>query len=80
MIRYKNTISGGSSIMQPIRIPENIRNVILVMNLIQLKNLILKNCLDYFSVNHFLFERPYSLCLLIQNSRSETGRKIGVWR
>ena len=36
MIGYKNTISGGSSIMQPIRIPENTRNVILVMNLIQL--------------------------------------------
>ena len=34
MIDYKNTISGGSSIMQPIRIPENTRNVILVMNLI----------------------------------------------
>ena len=34
MIHYKNTISGGSSIMQPIRIPENTRNVILVMNLI----------------------------------------------
>ena len=34
MIGYKNTISGGSSIMQPIRIPENTRNVILVMNLI----------------------------------------------
>ena len=27
-------ISGGSSIMQPFRIPENTRNVILVMNLI----------------------------------------------
>ena len=34
MIGYKNTISGGSSILQPIRIPENTRNVILVMNLI----------------------------------------------
>ena len=34
MIGYKNTISGGSSIMQPIRIPENTRNVILLMNLI----------------------------------------------
>ena len=34
VIGYKNTISGGSSIMQPIRIPENTRNVILVMNLI----------------------------------------------
>ena len=34
MIGYKNTISGESSIMQPIRIPENTRNVILVMNLI----------------------------------------------
>ena len=34
MIGYKYTISGGSSIMQPIRIPENTRNVILVMNLI----------------------------------------------
>ena len=34
MISYKNTISGGSSIMQLIRIPENTRNVILiVMNL-----------------------------------------------
>ena len=33
MIGYKNTISGGSGIMQPIRIPENTRNVILVMNL-----------------------------------------------
>ena len=37
MIGYKNTISGGSSIMQPIRIPENTRNVILVMNLISLQ-------------------------------------------
>ena len=36
VIGYKNTISGGSSIMQPIRIPENTRNVIFVMNLIQL--------------------------------------------
>ena len=35
MIGYKNIISGGSSIMQPIRIPENTRNVILVMNLIE---------------------------------------------
>ena len=34
MIGYKNTISGGSSIIQPIRIPENMRNVILLMNLI----------------------------------------------
>ena len=34
VIGYKNTISGGSSIMQPIRIPENTRNVILLMNLI----------------------------------------------
>ena len=34
VIGYKNTISGGSSIMQPIRIPENTRNVILMMNLI----------------------------------------------
>ena len=34
MIGYKNTISAGSSIMQPIRISENTRNVILVMNLI----------------------------------------------
>ena len=34
MIGYKNTISGGSSITQPVRIPENTRNVILVMNLI----------------------------------------------
>ena len=34
MIGYKNTISGESSIMQTIRIPENTRNVILVMNLI----------------------------------------------
>ena len=34
MIGYKNTISGGSSIMQPIRIPENTRNVVLLMNLI----------------------------------------------
>ena len=34
MIGYKNTISRGSSIMQPIRIPENTRNVILVMILI----------------------------------------------
>ena len=34
VIGYKNTISGGSSIMQPIRIPVNTRNVILVMNLI----------------------------------------------
>ena len=34
LIGYKNTISGGSSIMQPIRIPENTRNVILLMNLI----------------------------------------------
>ena len=34
MIGYKNTISGGSSIMQPIRIPENTRNVIILMNLI----------------------------------------------
>ena len=34
MIGYKNTISGGNSIMQPIKIPENTRNVILVMNLV----------------------------------------------
>ena len=34
MIGYKNTVSGGSSNMQTIRIPENTRNVILVMNLI----------------------------------------------
>ena len=34
MISYKNTISGGSSIMQSIRIPENTRNDVLVMNLI----------------------------------------------
>ena len=34
MIGYKNTISGGSSIMQSIRIPDNTRNDILVMNLI----------------------------------------------
>ena len=32
VIGYKDTISGGSSIMQLIRIPENTRNVILVMN------------------------------------------------
>ena len=38
VIGYKNTNSGGSSIMQPIRIPENTRNVIhvtLLMNLIE---------------------------------------------
>ena len=39
VIGYKNTISGGSSIMQPIRIPENMRNVILMMNLINLMNI-----------------------------------------
>ena len=50
MIGYKNTISGGSSIMQPIRIPENTRNVILLMNLIEPKNLV------------FVFQRE--LCIL----------------
>ena len=34
LIGYNNTISGGSSIMQPIGIPENTRNVVLLMNLI----------------------------------------------
>ena len=42
MIGYKNTISGGSSIMQPIRIPENTRNVILI-NLIQFNSNIQRN-------------------------------------
>ena len=34
MIGYKNVIPGGSSIMKPIRIPENTRNGIFLMNLI----------------------------------------------
>ena len=34
VIGYKNAIPGGSSIMQPIKIPENTRNGILLMKLI----------------------------------------------
>ena len=47
MIGYKNTISGGSSIMQPIRIPENTRNVILLMNLIYEKQKYFQGNLGY---------------------------------
>ena len=37
MIGYKNTISGGSSIMPLIKIPENTKNVILLKNLIRIE-------------------------------------------
>ena len=37
-ICYKYAISGGSSIMEPIRIPENMRNGIFLMNLLVVLN------------------------------------------
>ena len=52
MIGYKNTISGGSSIMQPIRLPENTRNIILVMNLINLERTLHYMDVDLMMMRH----------------------------
>ena len=60
MIGNKNTISGGSSIMWPIRIPENTRNGILLM-FFMLK-----------SMNDFIMYRPLAYnCVLRFGLRAE---------